>query len=164
MHTHLLVTPIIHVLPTTKSSSTFHLLMWLWTVNWGLWLWTFIQKKTHTLTYHKHATNRAHLTSNFYCLRWVPQFSKFGIWIKSMAHLMLVLKSKMEILIEKSWPFHSCLYDCIGHRKLTTLTTNPAQSMFNQLLLHTWHWHPRFYESQMLWAPYNSSYTYKAHY
>ena len=87
--------------------------------------------------YRKQATNRAHLTSMFYFLRWVPRFSKFGIWIELMAHLILVLKCKMEILIEKSWPFHSCLYNCIGHWRLTTLTTNRAQSMFNQLLLHT---------------------------
>ena len=36
----------------------------------------------------------------FNFLRWVPQFFNFGIWIKLMAHLILVLKSKMEILIE----------------------------------------------------------------
>ena len=90
--------------------------------------------------YRKQATNRAHLTLMFYFLRWVAQFSNFGIW----AHLILVLKIKMEILIEKSWPFHSCLYNCIGHWRLTTLTTNRAQSMFIQLLLHTWHWRPIF--------------------
>ena len=85
--------------------------------------------------YRKKATNRAHLTLMFYFLRWVPQFSNFGIWIKLMAHLILVLKSKMEILIEKSWSFNICLHNCIGHWKLPTLTTNHAQSMFNQLLL-----------------------------
>ena len=41
-------------------------------------------------------------------------------------YLILVLKSRMEILIEKSWSFHSCLYNCIGHWKSTTLTTNRA--------------------------------------
>ena len=29
--------------------------------------------------YRKHATNGAHLTLVFYFLRWVPQFSNFGI-------------------------------------------------------------------------------------
>ena len=101
--------------------------------------------------YHKHATNRAHLTLIFYFLRWTPQFAKFGIWIKLMTHLILVLKSKMEILIEK--PFHSCLYNCIGHWKLITLTTNRAQSIFNQLLLHTWHWHPRGFKLLITVAP-----------
>ena len=41
----------------------------------------------------------------------------------------------MEFLIEKSWPFHSCLHNYIGHWKLTTLTTNRAQSMFIELLV-----------------------------
>ena len=91
--------------------------------------------KCLSLLYHKHATNCAHLTLIFYFLRWVPQFLNFGIWIKWMAHLILVLKSKMENFIGKSWPFHSCLYNCVGHWKLTTLTTNCAQSMFIQLLL-----------------------------
>ena len=71
----------------------------------------------------------------FYFLRWVPQFFNFGIWIKLMAHLLLVLKNKMENCIEKSWSFHSCLYNCIGHWRLTILTTNRAQSIFIQLRL-----------------------------
>ena len=42
--------------------------------------------------YRKQATNRAHLTFIFYFLRWVPQFSNFGIWIKLMAPFISVEK------------------------------------------------------------------------
>ena len=70
----------------------------------------------------------------FYYLRRVSQYFIFGICDKLMAHLILVLKSRMEWFIEKSWPFHSCFIDWIGRWKLTTLTTNRAQAMFIPLL------------------------------
>ena len=54
------------------------------------------------ITYCKHATTRAHLTLILYFLRWVPQIFNFGIRIKIMAHVILVLKIKIKILIEKS--------------------------------------------------------------
>ena len=82
-----------------------------------------------------HYTNRAHLTLSFY-------FFEVGTTIFQFWYLNLIYGS-LNISAEKyngkfywkSWPFHGCLYNCIGHWKLTTLTTNRARSMFIQLLL-----------------------------
>ena len=105
--------------------------------------WILLPKRLLKMLSSRHIVNML-LTVHIWLLFFIIWGGYHNFSILVFEYLILVLKRKMDILIEKSWPFHSCLYNCIGHWKLSTLTTNRAQSMFNQLLLHTWHWHPKF--------------------